>query len=170
MSLVPGDGGSLWALSTSWSLAGTKRLGQNGEMTPEPATYPGYRFPAEIISYAVWLYHVFGLSLREVELIPSERGIVVSHESMRQWCRKFGADFARKLRQRRPKPGDTWHLDEVFLRINGKLHYLWRAADQHGVVLDILVPNNLTMPPAPQPARAGPPARRPARAAAFPAR
>src|SRR3954449_12376749 len=81
-------------------------------MTSEPATYPGYRFPAEIISYAVWLYHVFGLSLREVELILAERGIVVSHESIRQWCFKFGADFARKLRQRRPKPGDTWHLDE----------------------------------------------------------
>jgi putative transposase len=108
-------------------------------MTPEPATYPGYRFPAEIIGYAVWLYHVFGLSLREVELILSERGITVSHESIRQWCLKFGADFARKLRQRRPKPGDTWHLDEVFLKINGELHYLWRAVDQHGVVLDILV-------------------------------
>src|SRR5829696_1977723 len=106
------------ALSTSHSLAGTKWLGQNGEMTPEPATYPGYRFPTEIISYAVWLYHVFGLSLRDVELILSERGITVNHESIRQWCRKFGADFARKLRQRRPKPGDTWHLDEVFLKIN----------------------------------------------------
>ena len=108
-------------------------------MMPEPATNPGYRFPAEIISYAVWLYHVFGLSLRDVELILSERGITISHESIRQWCLKFGADFARKLRQRRPKPGDTWHLDEVFLKINGELHYLWRAVDQHGVVLDILV-------------------------------
>jgi putative transposase len=127
------------ALSASWFLAGTKRLGQNGEMTSEPATYPGYRFPAEIISYAVWLYHVFGLSLRDVELILSERGITVRHESVRQWCLKFGADFARKLRRRRPKSGDTWHLDEVFLKINDELHYLWRAVDQHGVVLDILV-------------------------------
>jgi putative transposase len=108
-------------------------------MRPEPATYPGYRFPAAVISYAVWLYHAFGLSLREVELILAERGIGVTHESIRQWCRKFGADFARKLRQRRPKPGDTWHLDEVFLKIGGELHYLWRAVDQHGVVLDILV-------------------------------
>ena len=108
-------------------------------MTPEPATYPGYRFPAEIISHAVWLYHVFGLSLRDVELILAERGVTVSHETIRQWCLKFGADFARKLRRRRPKPGDTWHMDEVFLRINGELHYLWRAVDQHGVVLDILV-------------------------------
>jgi putative transposase len=108
-------------------------------MTPEPATYPGYRFPAEIISHAIWLYHVFSLSLRDVELILAERGITVTHESIRQWGLRFGDDFARKLRRRRPKPGDTWHLDEVFLRINGALHYLWRAVDQHGVVLDILV-------------------------------
>src|ERR671933_235406 len=74
-------------------------------MTPDPATYPEHRFPAEIIGHAVWLYHV----------------------------------FARKLRRRRPRPGDTWHLDEVYIRIRGELHYLWRAVDQHGVVLDILV-------------------------------
>jgi putative transposase len=108
-------------------------------MTPELATYPGYRFPAEIISHAVWLYHVFSLSLRDVELILAERGISVTRESIRQWCLKFGADFARKLRRRRPKPGTIWHLDEVYLRINGELHYLWRAVDQNGVVLDILV-------------------------------
>jgi putative transposase len=108
-------------------------------MSPNLATYPGYRFPAEIISHAVWLYHVFSLSLRDGELILAERGIVVTHESIRCWCQKFGADFARKLRRRRPKPGDTWHMDEVFLRINGELHYLWRAVDQYGVVLDILV-------------------------------
>jgi putative transposase len=108
-------------------------------MTPDPTTYPGYRFPAEIISYVVWLYHISGLSLRDVELILAERGITVTHESIRSWCRKFGPEFARKLRRRRPKPGNTWHLDEVFLRINGVLHHLWRAVDQHGVVLDILV-------------------------------
>ena len=84
-------------------------------MTPDLATYPGYRFPAEIISHAVWLYHVFSLSLRDVELILAERGIMVTHESIRHWCLKFGADFARKLRRRRPKPGDTWHLDEVLI-------------------------------------------------------
>ena len=72
-------------------------------------------------------------------MILAERGIAATHESIRQWGLKFGADFARKLRRRRPKPGDIWHLDEVFLRINGVLHYLWRAVDQHGVVLDILV-------------------------------
>jgi putative transposase len=77
-------------------------------MTSEPATYPGYRFPAEIISHAIWLYHLFGLSFRDIELILAERSIVVSHESIRQWCLKFGSEFARRLRRRRPKPGDTW--------------------------------------------------------------
>ena len=108
-------------------------------MTSDRPTYPGYRFPAEIISHAVWLYYVFSLSLRDEELILAERGITVTHESIRNWCRKFGSQFAAKLRRRRPKPGDTWHLDEVFLPVNGVLHYLWRAVDQHGVVLDILV-------------------------------
>lgn len=105
----------------------------------ELGSYHRHRFPAEIISHAVWLYHVFSLSLRDVELILAERGVVVTHESIRHWCRKFGADFARRLRRRRPQPGDTWHLDEVFIRIRGVLHYLWRAVDQHGIVLDILV-------------------------------
>jgi putative transposase len=82
-------------------------------MSPDLTTYPGYRFPTEIISRAVWLYHVFSLSLRDVELILAERGIVVTHESIRHRCLKFGADFARKLRRRWPKPGDVWHLDEV---------------------------------------------------------
>ena len=114
-------------------------LGQAGGMTSEPATYHGHRFPAEVIHHATWLYHVFSLSLRDIELILAERGVVVSHESIRRWCLRFGADFAARLRKRRPRPGDTWHMDEVYLRINGVLHYLWRAVDQHGVVLDILV-------------------------------
>jgi putative transposase len=108
-------------------------------MTSDPVSYSRHRFPGEIISHAVWLYHVFSLSLRDVELILAERGIVVTHESIRHWCLKFGADFARRLRRRRPRPGDTWHLDEVFIRIQGVVHYLWRAVDQNGVVLDILV-------------------------------
>src|SRR3954470_5688349 len=108
-------------------------------MTSKPAFDHRHRFPAEIICHAVWLYHVFSPSLRDVELLLAERGIRVTPESVRRWCLKFGADFAAKLRRRRPKPGDTWPLDEVFLRINGVLHYLWRAVDQHGVVLDILV-------------------------------
>jgi putative transposase len=99
-------------------------------MTPEPSPYHRHRFPAEIISHAVWLYHVFSLSLRDVELILAERGVLVTHESIRNWCQKFGAEFAKRLRRRRPRPGDTWHLDEVFIRIRGVLHYLWRAVDQ----------------------------------------
>ncbi|MFC0387190.1 IS6 family transposase [Muricoccus vinaceus] len=108
-------------------------------MTSEFTTYPGYRFPAEVIRHAVWLYHLFSLSFRDVELLLAERGVVVSHESIRRWCLRFGTDFAARLRKRRPKPGDTWHMDEVYLRINGELFYLWRAVDQHGVVLDVLV-------------------------------
>jgi putative transposase len=104
---------------------------------PDP-TYR-HRFPAELISHAVWLYHVFSLSFRDVELILAERGVIVSYESIRRWCRKFGASFANKLRRRRPRPGDKWHLDEVFIRIQGEQHYLWRAVDQDGIVLDILV-------------------------------
>jgi putative transposase len=82
---------------------------------------------------------VFSLSLRGVELLLAERGIVVSYETIRRWCRKFGQHFADSLRHRRPRPGDKWRLDEVFIRIQGDLHHLWRAVDQNGVVLDILV-------------------------------
>src|SRR5690349_8692736 len=71
----------------------------------------------------------------------AERGIVLTYETIRQWCLKFGQGYANELKRRRPKPGDTWHLDEVFLKINGKQYYLWRAVDQHGNVLDILVQN-----------------------------
>ena len=106
-------------------------------MKTEPSAYHGFRFPAEIISHAVWLYDCFSLSLREVELILAQRGIVVSYESIRAWGLRFGRAFANALKRRRP--GDKWHLDEVFIRIRGKLHYLWRAVDQHGIVLDILV-------------------------------
>jgi putative transposase len=95
--------------------------------------------PAEIISHAVWLYHAFNLSLRDVELLLAECGVVVSYETVRRWCKKFGRSFANRLRRQRPRPGDKWHLDEVFVRIQGGQHYLWRAVDQDGVVLDILV-------------------------------
>src|ERR1700753_2402020 len=113
--------------------------GETDGMKPPPDPSYRHRFPVEIISHAVWLYHVFNLSLRDVELLLAERGVIVSYESVRRWCLKFGQSFADKLRPRRPRPGDTWHLDEVFIRINGEQHYLWRAVDQHGVVLDILV-------------------------------
>src|SRR4029450_7168225 len=87
----------------------------------------------------VWLYYRFTLSYRDVEELLFERGITVSHEAIRKWCRKFGQNYANRLRRRRPQPGDTWHLDEVFLTINGERHYLWRAVDQDDNVLDILV-------------------------------
>jgi putative transposase len=105
--------------------------------TPNP--YKCHRFPGEIISHAVWRYYRFRLSHRDVEELLFERGIVVSYEAIRKWCRKFGQDYANKLRRRRPRPGDKWHLDEVFLTINGERHYLWRAVDQDGNILDILV-------------------------------
>jgi putative transposase len=98
-----------------------------------------HRFPAEVISHAVWLYHVFSLSFRDIELLLAERGITVSYETIRRWCQKFGQSFAHAMRRRRPRPGDKWHMDEVFVRIQGVQHYLWRAVDQDGVVLDILV-------------------------------
>lgn len=98
-----------------------------------------HRFPAEIISRAVWLHHAFSLSLRDVALILAERGVLLTYETVRRWCRKFGQSFANSVRRRRRRPGDKWHLDEVFVQIQGELHYLWRAVDQDGVVLDILV-------------------------------
>src|ERR687893_346681 len=106
---------------------------------PTAALYKGHRFPAEIISHAVWLYFRFSLSYRDVEELLAARGVLLTYETIRQWCLKFGQTYANELRRRRPRPGDKWHLDEVVLTINGKTHYLWRAVDQHGAVLDILV-------------------------------
>ena len=111
--------------------------GETGGMKPPPDPHYRHRFPAKIISHAIWLYHVFSLSLRDVELLLAERGIIVSYETVRRWCKKFGASFADSLRRRRPRPRDKWHMDEVFIRIQGVQHYLWRAVDQEGVVLDI---------------------------------
>ena len=101
--------------------------------------YSGYRFPREIISYAIWAYHRFCLSFRGVEDLLAERGTIVSYESIRQWCEKFGSGYVRRLKRREGRLGDCWHLDEIFLRINGNLQYLWRAVDQDGDVIDILV-------------------------------
>ena len=86
-------------------------------------TYAGYRFPAEIIGHAVWLYFRFALSYRDVEELLAERGVVLSYETVRQWCRKFGQTYANALRRHRPRPGDKWHLDEVFITINGVTHH-----------------------------------------------
>jgi putative transposase len=104
-------------------------------------SYKGHRYPVEVISHCVWLYHRFPLSFREVEELMLERGIVVSYETVRHWCGKFGQTYADVLRRRQPQLGDKWHLDEVFLKINGELKYLWRAVDQDANVLDILVQN-----------------------------
>src|SRR3954467_10256480 len=101
--------------------------------------YAGYRFPGEVISHAVWLYFRFPLSLRMVEEMLAARGIDVSHETVRQWVLKFGQGFANQIRRRLPRSGDKWHLDEVAISIAGQKHWLWRAVDQHGIVLDILV-------------------------------
>jgi putative transposase len=106
-----------------------------------PVSYRGHRFPAEVISHCVWLYHRFPLSFREVEELMLERGIVLSYETVRRWCAKFGQTYANALSSRQPRPGDKWHLDEVFIKINGDQKYLWRAVDQDGNVLDILVQN-----------------------------
>jgi len=108
-------------------------------LTDLSPTYAGYRFPAEIISHVIWLYYRFSLSYRDVEELMAARGVVLTYETVRQWCRKFGQHAAKQLRRRRAQTGDKWHLDEVFLKINGKLHYLWRAVDQEGNVLDILL-------------------------------
>ena len=101
--------------------------------------YLRHRFPPEIISHAVWLYHRYCLSFRDVEDLLAERGIIVSYETIRQWCGKFGPDDARRLKRRQGRLGDTWFLDEVFVAINGQRQYLWRAVDQDGDLIDLLV-------------------------------
>ncbi len=99
----------------------------------------GYRFPRTVIGYAVWAYHRFALSLRDVDDLLAERGVVVSYETIRACVAKFGSQIAAKFRRDRPVPADKWHLDEVVLKINGTKHWLWRAIDASGDVLDILV-------------------------------
>ena len=101
--------------------------------------YRGHRFPAEIISHAVWLYHRFTLSFRDVEDLLAERGILVSYEAIRYWCRKFGPSYARELRRKQGRLGEIWYVDELFITIQGQGRYLWRAVDQDGDVIDILV-------------------------------
>ena len=113
------------------------RIWQTGQH--EKANYQRHCFPSEIISYAVWLSHRFFLSFCEVEELLAERGVTVTYETIRQWCQKFGPDYAGKLKKRQGRLGDTWHIDEVFVTIQGQRQYLWRAVDQDGDVIDILV-------------------------------
>ena len=108
----------------------------------QSASYHKYRFPPDIISHAVWLYHRFCLSFRDAEALFAQRGVTVIYETTRSWCQQFGPVYARRLRCRRGRLGDTWHLDEVFVTIQGRHQYLWRAVDEDGDVLDILVPSH----------------------------
>ncbi len=101
--------------------------------------YKRHRFPPEIIQYAVWLYHRFNLSQRDMEDLLAERGITVSYESIRLWCNKFGPQYARRLKRRHQGFGDSFYIDEVFVKIDGKQHYLWRAVDQDGEVVDVFL-------------------------------
>ena len=108
-------------------------------MTNHAPSDHGYRFPPDIISHAVWLYYRFCLSFRDAEDLLAQRGVTVTYETIRQWCQRFGPVYARQLRRRRGRMGDTWYLDEVFVTIQGRQQYLWRAVDEDGDVLDILV-------------------------------
>jgi len=102
-------------------------------------SYARHRFPSEIIQHSVWLYYRFSISLRDVENLLAQRGIEVSYETVRRWAHKFGLAYAKRIRLRRPRASSRWHLDEVFIRIGGKVHYLWRAVDDEGEVLDVLM-------------------------------
>src|SRR5882762_6916385 len=102
-------------------------------------SYAGYRFPPEIIQHSIWLYLRFTLSFRDVEDLLSERGIAVSYVTVRRWVNHFGPSIAAVLRKRRPKPHTIWHLDEAYLKIDGRMVYLWRAVDAEGEVLEVLV-------------------------------
>jgi putative transposase len=108
-------------------------------MKKSKSLYHGHRFPAAVISCAVRWYFRFQLSLRDVEELLFERGVVVSYETIRRWCDKFGAGFAHRVKAARRKPGTTWHFDEVFVTLRGEPYLLWRAVDQHGVELEILL-------------------------------
>ena len=108
-------------------------------MNTSKPLYQRHRFPAEIINHCVWLYFRFTPSYRDVEEMMAVRGVVLTYETVRYWAQKFGAIYAKRLRARTARPGDHWHLDEVYLSIHGKLQYLWRAVEQDGEVLDILV-------------------------------
>jgi putative transposase len=109
------------------------------ETTLSASLYKGHRFPPEIIRYCVWLYYRFSLSYRDIEEIMAERGVQLTYETVRKWCLKFGQRYANALRRSSPQPGNKWYLDEVFLTIHGQVYSAWRAVDQHGAVLKVLV-------------------------------
>jgi transposase-like protein len=104
-----------------------------------PISFKRHRFPPDVIRYAVWLYFRFTLSIRDVEELLAQRGIEASREAVRCWVIKFGPQIAANLRRRRSPPTGRWHLDEMVVRIRGRRMYLWRAVDDEGEVLDVLV-------------------------------
>ena len=108
-------------------------------MSRSNSLYKRHRFPSEIIQYAVWLYHRFNLSHRDIEDLLAERGITVSYESIRLWCNKFGPKYVKRLKRRHQGYGDRLFIDEVFVKIRGQQHYLWRAVDQDGEVVDVFL-------------------------------
>ena len=108
-------------------------------MSKSTSLYKRHRFPSEIIQYAVWLYHRFNMSHRDIEDLLAERGIEVSYESIRLWCNKFGPHYARRLKRRHQGYGDTFYIDEIFVKIRGQQKYLWRAVDQDGEVVDVFL-------------------------------
>ena len=108
-------------------------------MSDASASPKGYRFPKLVISHAIYLYHRLPISYRDVQELLFKRGIAVSHETVRAWCRRFGPDMAEALRQRRPRQGRVWHLDEMRIVMGGVVHWLWRATNKHGEVLDVLL-------------------------------
>jgi len=117
-------------------------------MQTSAISYKRHRFPSQIIAHAVWLYMRFNLSLREVEEMLLERGIDVSYETIRRWTVKFGPQIAQNLRRRQARPGDVWHMDEVVVKIADRSFWLWRAVDQHGVVLDEILQSSRNKPAA----------------------
>jgi putative transposase len=130
---MPNADGFVTPAAACWMYAGAVAEGMR------KTSYSGYRFPPEVIHQAIWLYLRFTLSFRDVEDLLAERGIAVSYETVRRWVNHFGPMIAAHLRKRRPKPHATWHLDEVYLKIDGRMVYLWRAVDAEGEVLDVLV-------------------------------
>jgi len=108
-------------------------------MSAAESRYRRHRFPIEVVEQCVWLYYRFALSYRNIEEMLAKRGVQVTYETIREWCHKFGSVYAARLKKQRARIGSKWHLDEVFIKMNGVQHYLWRAVDQNGAVIDILV-------------------------------
>jgi putative transposase len=133
------DGCITLTVPTRWSYWGSDKLLRSGDPVLTDQKLPGYRFPLSIIGHAVWLYHRFILSYRDVEELLFERGIEVSRESVRTWCINFSEEFAQGLRHREPRRGSRWHLDEMHVVVGGATHGLWRAVDEHGAVLEVLL-------------------------------